>query len=441
MKVVLLITIYFVGYLQAGDDQISLEWAKSKTQTDGYELKFVKTRSTSLPKSTPPPFYWGDAAGRPGRPKSNQNQPTKVVLRRFGETKLDLSRSLQSYSFPGCFRQSSNERDTTPKTPITISPDGWTNERGLKWASGRSLTNTCAIDPFLNNFMFMVFRDKNFVKKHLRLPLDRGETALKEISRLTLARDFYANDHKQDHSIKEAWVNIAMNRLTTTRAVLDCKGSENEMVLDYLKDSSRLAMFHTCGCRVTEANNVAEDIGYSEMTPEKLKVLVKLPVMRTPVDEKVSDRSRQMCRTCMQDYRFYQAVVGNCTWFVKFKPADTFEAMDPLKWPRFISFGNVEAEGSDGISLATSNYQLVYASYTGPLGYSHVDVNEDLPYPVTYKPPTTSTHLVSFHFFDGKIYLYDDLSKSGKMKRIRSPVQYVVTRQLKPETVMYVKLG
>ena len=285
--------------------------------------------------------------------------------------------------------------------------------------------------------MFRIFKRRSFCDTHLRLSEDnRGEKALREIERINRDRDMMDENYEKDFAIKEAWVKIGMNRRMGVRGI-DCSAKEQINIFNPLRDSSRLALFHTCECSVDGQNGQADELGDTKISADQLKELVKNP--QRPPGPDTTRRSGRLCQQCKNNFRFTQAVVGNCTWFVKFNP--TPESADPGLWPEQIHFKNIESPEGEFFDSVT--FQKEYFSFVGPLAESQNEVDEVGPLPADGSKKASLTessiHQVSFHFFDGKIFYYDDLIRNGKLRKVRSPMHYIRAKKLVPEAIVYVK--
>ena len=425
-------------------------------------IEAVKTKKAPPKRGKRSPL----PAKTPTRPTPTPSRKRKinvVVVEEYdvsssdSEIEYDDNKALQYFEWPVCRNDPIRDRRAPPESHLTVTPTGWSNQRGLKWASGPSVANTCNIDSFLSNFLFRIFKRKDFVKMHLGLPdYDRGESALREIERLSLGRDITGLNFTADTLIKEAWIRTGMNRRIIPRGpAFDCLGLEIDHIFGNLKDSSKMALVHTCGCDdKIDSSFQADNIEDMPMTPEKLGKLMTSPYV--PTDPKITRRGKKKCSLCKEDFRFVQAVVGNCTWFLRFTPAP--EASDPTRWPDVITFTNIESPRGLPVS-----FQKEYASFGGPSELSRNPVDETGPVPEdvnrlplrqrpqapTMAPRNPSsptrfdlsgnTHQVSFHFFDDKIFYYDGIVNDGKMRSVRSPLHYIRTRRLEPDSIVYVR--
>lgn len=470
MKIIFILA-FLVGQLQAGDRPlpplrsgprtISLQWVR--IANDRYDLRMVSGQPNQngrvdiplfaglgrpVPVQLRPPFQLRPHVHLPGQPVRPQAQPqaqaqgqnqeaatTEITLRYISPSEFDPSKTFQRYEMPTCKRRNiRGPARSSPERKLSIASTGWTREKGLRYETGRTLTLTCTIDSFLTSFMFLVYRQSSFVERNFGLVLDKGEVALSIISNLAKRRDFRNPDIEIDHAIKRSWVETGMNK----KLPFACGDNEDQNIWDNLKDSSRLMLLHTCDCMVNGENGQVDEQGYLEMTPEKLKVLQHLPTRPGVIPTR---RDKAQCTSCQNDFKFAKAVVGNCTWFIKFKPKDTPAAVDPLKWPRYISFSNIEMRTGNSFKMVT--FEKTYFSFVSTLENAMVPVNEDEPLPGlrrAYRGQRDVTeNLVSFHFIDEKIFLYDNLVGDGEMKLIRSPMHYVLGRRMEPETIVYVK--
>ena len=392
---------------------------------------------------------------RPSPNDHNDNEYFVYDVPDFSDEELDFDEDLviQKFRFPFCYGV-----NTEVPRDLTIRPSGYTKERGLRWQAGTSTTNTCNIDSFLTNFILRDYKRPHFTGTYVRLhESNRGEAALRHITQLNRDRDRDLT-RLSDKLIKEAWIKIAMNRVISTRQQFDCMGDEAVNIFSHLASSSKLALIHTCGCQEDRRDTQTEELGLeTRINPGQLLELSKHPFR--PPGLKATRRSKKKCKECKNDFRFNQGVVGNCTWFLRFQPTD--DSADPMAWPESVSFRNVENKGR------LVSFKKEYASFSGPSDDSDIPVDETGPVPIDrlrvplkQRPvevkktklnpgPSTSQaqeatslnsyHLVSFHFFDGKVFYYDGTMEDGHLKKVRSPIHYIRTKKLSPESIVYVR--
>lgn len=301
--------------------------------------------------------------------------------------------------------------------------------KGLTWWTPL-IINSCIFDSFFTYMVLKLKLNPSYIERNFLIPQDPAEAVFRVIY------DIYSKEardptddaiKKYSQNFKRLWImtffpeykdNLKNNK------VINFKGNEYKRVITHLNPSSVMYLTGSCKCQLngqlhitaTKAQFLSIDLGeLKHLARETGNPLQKNP-LANPWYEDTYRKQQKSCNGCSTKVQLDYIFTPTTTWFLYFQFNQLTQVTNPVpdisKIPKKVQA--VELFELD--KMAT--FELGYISCT------------------TSTLSKGLTHHLSFQFFNGKFYYYDDM-KGGGLIYAPDPNLTIMTKVLIVRDVVY----